>query len=209
MSEISTARQTRLLALYRRQGTSCQELIHAYKNANNENDKDFADEIADILDERYPNWNVSCISKLSSMQNDQLTINVTFADQSKSFPSAKQAYIWLVEKILNNKPDKDIDDYVLNSMFIRGSHGARYLARNPAELFPRDPNRAKDSNCYHKLSNGWFLNTNLSNKQKRDKLLNLTAVYEAYDSNWTWLAEEESYGSQVILDELDKILKEL
>lgn len=207
MPEVSFNRRANLLALYRRPGMTRQELIDAYRNANRENDYDFSDELADILDEKYPDWNTSFWSAPNRVQDGKNTIIVTSCSQSKSFPSAKQAYIWLVEQIFNTKPDLDIDNYVLNEMFSRGTHGAWYLAASPAELFPGNSRRANNPSCYHKLSNGWFLNTALSIKQIRDKLMSLTAVCDAYHLAWSWMSNDKSYGSQDILDSLDEMLK--
>jgi hypothetical protein len=193
-------RNANLLAHYRGSGKTCEELIEAYRTAKRENNQDLADGLAEILDEKHPGWDVT------SVQKGQGTTHVTYGNRSKSFPTREQAYIWLVETMLSSKPKTDIDDYVLNEMFIKGNHGARHLALSPVELFLSKDGRAPDPNSYHKLSNGWFLNTKLTNKQKREKLFSLAAVCELSCDDWSWEVDGESYES---LDSFDEICKSL
>ena len=63
-------------------------------------------------------------------------------------------------------------------MFIRGNYGVKYLVLSPVKLSLIKDGPAPDPNSNHELSNGWFLNMKLTNKQKRDKPFSLAAVCE-------------------------------
>lgn len=194
-------RNNRLLARYRRPEVSRQDLEIAARYAIKEGNREYAAEIRDIYNLRF-NKDVSAESVLP---RDKIA-SCVFRDESRIFPSAKKAYIWLVEQMLDTVPEMDIEDYTLGKMFIHGTRGAQYLVASPAKFLAHGSSRTANPSYYHKLSNGWFLYTTLSDKQKREKLFSLAAVCEICHSDWSW---HDDKAVDDALESFDEIVKEL
>ena len=113
-----------------------------------------------------------------------------FQGRIRHFDSAKDAYVWLFESMIDHIPSHQpnlLNDYVFSRLIVSGTRGGMYLALSPDALFPHDPKRASNPIYYHLLKNGWYLNLNLSNKQKDERLFALAqfASFE-YSKDWSW-----------------------
>ena len=116
-----------------------------------------------------------------------------FNGEIRDFDTAVAAYIWLMIKMIEHLPqpiDLLYEDNVFSKTVVRGDRGAIYLARSPQDLFPDDPGRASDHSYFAQLRNGWYLNINLKNQKKLERLHAL-AVYSNLKQNkdWYWTAD--------------------
>lgn len=181
-----TPREEKLLETLKSTERSREELLALAEEARREHRDDFEIGILEILDERFPDFNESAKSKT---KNNRST-SATFASNTRYFDSAKDAYCWLFESILGTLGrvnDQLLDDYVFARLVATGEHGARYVARSPDLLFPNDPERAADPNKSHRLPNGWFLNLNLNNERKNERLHCLAAcLLKDHKHEWSW-----------------------
>lgn len=195
-----TPREDKLLETLRSTERSREELLALAEEARREHRDDFEIGILEIFDERFPDFNANAAPKT---ENSRRT-STTFAGKTRHFDSAKDAYCWLIASMLGtmgNVNGKLLDDPAFKQVFVTGRHGARYVARSPDLLFPNDPKRAANPNMSHRLPNGWFLNLNLSNKQK-DERLHCLAVFLPRDlgHEWSWTgAVEEGPSLEEIL----------
>jgi hypothetical protein len=166
------------------------------------NDPDLLDVIEGRLYDRFPSW------KDASGQFSEAThraIHVHFKTERKTFSKAKDAYIWLVENML--KFNSNMKSRELEHLFVHGTHGGCYVAETLDELFHGDSNRIANPSYWHELSNGWFLNLNLNNNQKLDRLIGLAAVVgNKYNEDWSWRFEGEVIPN---LNDFDELLASL
>ena len=183
-----------------------QQLIDARKKFN---DGELKDAIEEVLDQRFPHWQNGDAGMVASGQK-KLT-KVQFGDKQNTFPSSKNAYIWLVEKMLNARPHLAFGCSVFQEFFISGIRGARYLALTPEDIFPDKSNdeiRAMKDNFWHELPNGWILKLKLSNTQKFERLCGLAAVRKLkYEKDWSWHVESGEEESD--LSDFDSIFLKL
>ena len=123
---------------------------------------------------------------------------VMFRGQTKVLPSEQDAYIWLVEKFLRNKPDlftaPESAKYVC-----KGRQGADYFATSDVRM--HQPTR---------LANGWYAELCLSNNGKVSILDNL-AQYAGVKrgTDWEWQAHnrltKEYIDTDAALAELERM----
>ncbi len=180
----------------RHKDRTCSELINRRRECK---DGDILDVIEEQLDSQFPSW--SLIDRQDKHNSGREEIHVRFRQEGKIFPTAKLAYVWLVEKIISSNVHIKITNPVLQEMFVRGERGAVYLALSPDALFPGDPTRAGNQNCWNQLSNGWYLNLNLDNDTKWDKLFQLSAVFCLKSDETDWPSD----GNQSDLSDLDEL----
>lgn len=174
-----------------------QQLIEARKKCD---DGELKDAIEEILDQRFPNWQNKDAGLVASRQKTQTYAH--FRGKQKTFATAKNAYVWLIEEMLNACPNLTFGNVVLEQMFIKGVYGARYLARTPEEL-SKDHILAKKDILWHELPNGWILNLRLSNNQKIDRLtIFASACNLKYDEDWSWHIEGEEESDLSDFDEM-------
>jgi hypothetical protein len=108
---------------------------------------------------------------------------VSFHVTVRHFPTSKEAYIWLVDKILAYKPTLLSE---CGHALIEG-RGRNYFGRAPRALFPASPHLAEDQNHYEPVSGGWFANVNMDNRLKGVVLRRLArAAGLIYGVGWTW-----------------------
>ena len=177
--------------------TTMQQLIEARKKCG---DAELKDAIEEVLDQRFPNWDAKDVGLVSSGQKAQTYAH--FRGKQKTFPAAKNAYIWLVEEMLSVTPSLTYSNIVFEKTFIKGELGARYLSLTPEEL-SKDHNRAKKDILWHELPNKWVLNLRLSNDQKFKRLFALAQVCGLeYTTDWSWDVEGEEESDLSDFDEM-------
>ena len=116
---------------------------------------------------------------------------VVFGGVRHEFPSAKEAYVWLIERFVKTYPKLFID---LNwqTAFVAKGKKRNYFGRSPAKMFHGSPHLAEDSNNYARLLNGWYVNLNLSNAQKRYILFRFAHVANLkHGEDWQWKVSGE------------------
>lgn len=129
--------------------------------------------------------------KRKSKSGGHTPTQVRFRTDDACFPTAKEAYVWLMGKFLWDKPDVLADEAWMKD-FVAHGQAANYFARSLVELFPASPHLASDPNMYTRLGRGWFANLNLSNKQKFSILSKFSAVAGyTFETDWDWRVEGE------------------
>ena len=108
---------------------------------------------------------------------------VTFQSSGAHFATAKEAYVWLVDKFLAARPNllDDTGDGIL------GGWGREYFARCPKELFRTSPHLVEEPGFVEPVTGGWFAMVKLDNAQKR-RILKWLAAHGGfqYGTDWTW-----------------------
>ena len=186
-----TLRESKLLDTLRSSQRSREELLALVDEARRNGRDDFEVGILEILDERFPNFN----DKVANATESTRSAAATFAGKTRHFDSAKAAYVWLFESMLGalgQIDDRLLNDLVFGRTVTIGARGARFVALSPEGLFPNDSARASNPVFYHQMQNGWFLNLNVSNKQKDERLYALaTFMPETSRGDWSWTGVSE------------------
>jgi hypothetical protein len=195
---------------------SRQELESLLKEAIAANERELAYDIKDVIEERFPQTGRSRGGPAETVAR--------YKGMERRFPTAIDAYIWLVERFIGLRPEVFTDikwkttGYVAVGQRRSEGHAIRnYFARSPAKLFRQSPHLAGDLNNYCELSNGWYANKNLSNAQKFDILCRFGWVVGLkWGGDWDWevldpseqLADrkERTRIAEKALDELDILL---
>ena len=135
------------------------------------------------LDERFPGWD-----RLKRKASGATPTMATFRDKQEWFPTAKEAYAWLMGCFIRDKPEI-LDSEGWQKDFVAKGRAVNYFARDLKSLFHHSPHLADDPNRYTRLGNGWFADLNLSNDQKFQILCRFaaTAGYR-FEKDWNWQA---------------------
>lgn len=157
-----------------------EELLQMRSNAIAAGQPEFARLAEEILHHRYSGWNVA-----RSKRSGATPTTVSFKSDERSFQSAKEAYVWLIERFLRFHPEPFLN---LNweTAFIAKGQKRNYFGRDPKTMFHESPHLAADLNNWTRLSNGWVVNLNLSNAQKLDILMKFAAVAKLSLQDWRW-----------------------
>jgi hypothetical protein len=186
-----TPRESKLLDTMRSSQRSREELLALAEESRRNGRDDFEAGILEILDERFPDFNVG----IANASDYSRSTTASFASMTRHFDSAKAAYVWLFESMLTTLgkiDDRLLDDYVFVKMVTTGARGARYVALSPERLFPNDLKRASNPANFYQMQNGWFLNMIVNNKQKDERLYALaTFMPENSKSDWSWTGVSE------------------
>lgn len=146
------------------------------------NDPMVLDLIEEQLDAKWPSWN----DKHDMHRGGGRTItHAHFMQEKRTFPTAKLAYVWLVESMLESRHKMNFSE--ISVVVANGEKGGHYIAQTLEGLFPEESEKQKDQNNWQRLANGLFLNLNLSNKQKLERLMLLAVILKfQYENDWTW-----------------------
>lgn len=160
-----------------------KDLLAFLHNAQAKNEKEFVATVKGQLDLRFPAWD-----EASSRRGGRTPTDVIFRSEKRHFDSAKKAYIWLIERFITAHPE--LFDYVnWETAFVAKGRSRLYFARDVGMMFPQSPHLAADNNNYTRLSNGWFANMNLANREKQQLLLKFAAVAKFPETEWWWHVE--------------------
>ena len=119
---------------------------------------------------------------------------VRFREEEKTFPTAKDAYVWLIRKFTRDRPDV-LRGEDWQRRFVAKGRTVNYFAQDAKSLFPHSPHLANDPNMYTRLGDGWFANLNLSNRQKFGILSGFSAVADyTFEKDWNWFVEGTEEG---------------
>jgi hypothetical protein len=135
-----------------------------------------------------------------------------FKGQKQSFDTAKDGYVWLLEKFMAIRPELFLGPSS-DTVYLAIGKSRNYFAKRPHALFRASPHLADNPGNFARLSNGWFANLNLSNDQKFDILCRFSAVTGLeYETDWTWQisgATRQLLEKQRGTRESNQLLKEL
>lgn len=107
---------------------------------------------------------------------------VRYMDTSCEFGTSKEAYIWMLEKLLS----RDLHFFER----CRSSWLMRYFAKDPRDLTLAE---ATDHNASHRLTNGWYANVAVPTGQKFELLLGLACMMGYRSPNdWDWVDQRGS-----------------
>jgi hypothetical protein len=101
---------------------------------------------------------------------------VRFMNETRTFETAIDGYIWLLNRFVAHQPKNFRKDreWLL-----------RYLASSPTVLFYYDPGRAQDPALHVALTNGWCAKKSVSNDYKFAVLaIAGTLAGSSYPTNW-------------------------
>src|SRR5438477_8051553 len=160
-----------------------QELLTMRDNALRLGAFDHVRAAEDVLEKRFPGWN-----SVKSRRGGTTPTDVAFLGQRRHFSTAKEAYVWLIERFLHHypKPFVEID---WETVFIAKGPRTLFFAKSLKKLFAAAPHLADDPNKYHRLTNGWFAKLVLSNKQKLELLLKFASLAALqFGKDWDWSA---------------------
>lgn len=131
-------------------------------------------------------------------ETDMTKTTLTLFGHRYSFPTEKEAYLFAVEKFLSVRPGLFTDPQSVHARI--GRYGTPMFAETPDGM-----------NQPERLSNGWFVETCLNNRQKvqnLDKLAQCAGFKRGID--WHWEAEgQEAPGlidGEAILADLARFL---
>jgi hypothetical protein len=157
-------------------GRSKHDLMQMHENAIKKSEVAHIRAAENALDKRFPNWRV-----VRTHGGGKEPTLVEFKGQKVLCDSAKDAYLWLVEKFLLQHPDLLERDW---SVFHRDK--GTFFSRSLQELF-KGYKGDVEPYMHCKLSNGWHAKANLPNDQKLDSLAHLAALAGMqFGNDWDW-----------------------
>lgn len=125
-----------------------------------------------------------------------------FRGRSETFPTGKEAYLWLVEQLRFYRPTI-FEEY--EALHKRAPSAGRRFARNPEALFPPRSKRAGDPSYYTALSGGWYADTNLNHEGKFATLMQLGYVANLeYATDWDFRVEG---GTKELADQQKAVIR--
>ena len=179
------------------------DLVNMMRNATDRGERECAAIARLVLDSRFPGWD-----KPRSRRGGSKPTIARFQTFSEHFPTTKDAFVWLVERFISVKPEI-FSNPGQETIHVAVGHARNYFARSAEKLFKASPHLADDPNYYVRLSNGWFLNVNLSNPQKFDILARFARVAGLeYPENWN-LEVEDPTEALKFKQLLEETIKEL
>ena len=192
LKPMNTERSRRLLA---NPASTREELEQLLKEALAANERELTFDIRDVIDERFPTVEPSARGATPTI--------LRFRSTEKRFPTAKEAYVWLIDRFVGTKPDVFTDVRWETTGYVAvGRHRAEegkairnYFARSPEKLFRNSPWLAAEQSNYAQLQNGWYANVNLNNREKFDILCRFGWVVGLKGGqDWDWDVLEPSEG---------------
>jgi len=109
-----------------------------------------------------------------------------FRGNRQHFDTAKDAYVWLIERFTQHYP-KPFVELDWETVFVAKGPRALYFAKSLAKLFGAAAHLSEDKNKYTRLTNGWYAKLVLSNKQKLELLMKFSTVAGLrFGSDWDW-----------------------
>lgn len=162
-----------------------KQVEQMYRNALNKGEIKLGHIAEQALNERFPGWN-----RNKGRKSGATPTEVNFKGRKEWFPTAKDAYVWLIGNFIQDKPDVlDSEDWKIE--FVAKGWAVNYFARDRKTLFHHTPHFADDPNNYVRLGHGWFADLNLSNRQKFDILTRFAAVAGyRFREDWDWRVDD-------------------
>lgn len=109
-----------------------------------------------------------------------------FRGEERDFDSAKDAYVFLVDRFLRANPEL-LDFPYSDELAITLSSVRKQFARDVDSLFEKSQHLALDPNNYTQVASGWFANLNTKNEQKVANIYALSALGRfKLGEDWSW-----------------------
>ena len=116
------------------------------------------------------------MSDLKRSDSRSTPTTAIFKGTEIAFVSEQDAYCWMIKRFLNYKPQLLTDTASNFKHLCFGARGATYFSQSKADI--RKP---------HQLTNGWYVEMNLSNTQKICNLIKIAnAAGLVYETDWKW-----------------------
>jgi hypothetical protein len=190
----------RFLALLNDPEKSKQDLMTMRENAMRSNAIEHVHLAEKILDTRFPGRN-----SVRARRGGSTPTNVMFFGKQQHFSTAKDAYVWLIERFTQHYP-KPFVDLDWETLFVAKGPRALFFAKSVRKLFGNNTHLAEDKNKYHHLTNGWYAKLVLSNKQKLELLMKFSTVASLrFGTDWDW----NDLGKTHPHIDADELLREL
>ncbi len=179
-----------------------EELENMKRNAIANGQTELAHIAEEVLRERFP---------LKTKRASGATpTTALFRGRYETFPTGKDAYLWLVEQFKSYCPSV-FDQY--ETLHEHARSGGRRFARSPKSLFPPGSKRADDSSYFSSLSGGWYADTNINHQDKFSALLQLGYLAKLeYPADWAFRVEgstQELADQQEMVIRANEMLNEL
>lgn len=159
------------------------ELLTILKNAKTKGLSQHVEAVSEVLDVRFPGWDVPHARPKQGGKTPNVAM---FKGVEASFDSAREGYIWLVEKFISCRP-RLFTDPSNETLQVALGRSRNYFAKTPAALFRGSPHLAANHANFARLKNGWVANVNLNNGQKFDILMRFAGLVGArYPEEWEW-----------------------
>lgn len=174
-------------AMINKPDRSKDDLLQILKNCLNR--PEFANEVREVLAQRFPQH--KRISRARGSRGSPT--QSSFKGQLCQFDSAKEAYVWLVERMIAVRPEVFIEINSDTSYIALGAKKLKvdkkrmrnYFARTPEKLFWHTPTLIDNTSNYGRLTNGWYANLNISHVQKFQILCRLSRVLNlSHGTDW-------------------------
>lgn len=186
-------------------GRTQAELVTMRENALRMNDLGCMHMAESALNHRFPNWRSP-----ASRRGGPKPTDVEFLGRREQFHSEKDAYVWLLERLIQRYPQPFSQPGPETLFLAKGGHGALYFAKSLRGLFgEQHQDLAADPNKWCRLSNGWYAKLVLSEQQKL-RLLNAYATLAGlqFGVDWDWNSRGRA-KPQVTADDLLRELENL
>jgi hypothetical protein len=170
------------------------ELEQLLQNALAKKELEAARLVGEVLAERFPSP--------SNIRRGATPTEARFKDSRESFPSGKEAYLWLLEQLRLRTPSV-LETYSRLQARRRRIRGRRF-ARSVTELFPPGSQRIEHASHHAELGGGWFTDVNLDHQDKFAVLLSLSQLSGLqYPVDWDFrpiggTAELEAHQAAVV-----------
>jgi hypothetical protein len=153
-----------------------------------------------VLDTRFPEW-----STVRTRRGGNTPTTVMFFGKEQHFTTAKDAYVWLIERFTQYYPTPFVElDW--QTVFVAKGPRTWFFAKSIRKLFGSNTGLAEDRNKYHRLTNGWYAKLVLSNKQKLELLMKFSVIASLrFGTDWDW----NDLGKNNAHIDLDELLREL
>ena len=157
------------------------ELEQLLRNAIEAGSVEYATLAKEVLDQKFPGR-----QDVRSRRGGRKPTVARFLDKTREFGTSKEAYVWMVERFAAIRPDV-FQEPSSDTLYLAFGKRRNYFAKSPTKLFEGTPELANDANHFARLTNGWFVNLNMSNAQKFDILSRLAAITRlSYLDKWDW-----------------------
>lgn len=201
------------IALLRDPKRTRDELLAMLENARKRGAREYIAAAMDALDARFPNW-----KSPKGKKGGATPTRCVFEGKEATFPTAKEGYLWLVERFVAARPSIFETPSKDETLYVALGRKRNYFAKTATALFKKGtPELADNRNNYARLSNGWYANVNLSNTNKFEILLKFGAlVGKRFQRDWDFDVLDPTEGlidkQKIVVqtqDIVDKLLSDL
>lgn len=173
-----------------------EELTQMLHNARIKEDIAAIGFLEDLLKTRF---NISSTKQKSKGDLGPQKTFVKYKNERFEAKTSKEAYIWLIAQFYEDFPNV-LDDGGWQNHFVADGRYANLFARDLETLFRRSPHLSDDPNNFTIIGRGWYVNLNLSNKQKLSSVSRYAAIAGLkYGVDYQWEPEKHDGAS---LDDL-------